>query len=203
MVFLLPGNVALHALQRAQPNRERTISRLPGEAAQLREGLVDPPGGIRFHDPHHVRERVLLIQPGKKMHMVRHAADGDQLALFGPNQSTEVGEQTILEFGSDCGLTVFGTEDDVIVQRGPCLWHCDPQPVATSGLGNGASLPGACAPGKHRSPLRGLKTISNLPLTSCRPGEGEFTAFTSPRGSTASLCPCPPARSPDPRPASR
>ncbi len=116
MMLDLPPEIGLDPPQMGIAHRERAVTDLSGESGQGGERLMNPVGGICFHDAQRLCDRDLLVERDEKMHVIRHTARCRQGAALGPENSADVLEEPRLDFLRDERSTILRGEDQVMME---------------------------------------------------------------------------------------
>src|SRR5208337_1664152 len=161
MMLGLPAEIGLDASHMGIAYRERAVTDLPGESGQARERLMNPAGGICFHDAQRLCDRDLLVERDEKMHVIRHTVRCPQGAALGPENAADVVEEPRLDVLRDERSTVLCGEDQVMMEASERLGHgaysLTGKPAALAGLGKICLSPdlyqGLSPPGYGPSPL--------------------------------------------------
>jgi hypothetical protein len=84
---------------------------------------MNPPGGIRFNQPHNLCNGIVSAEGDEQMHVIGHAAGRKQPADIASEDAADVFKQTWLQFEIDPRLALFGAEYNVRVQGCVGLRH--------------------------------------------------------------------------------
>ena len=115
MVLLLIQHIRAHFFQAGCADGESSISLLPVEAGEL-QFLVNPRGGFAFYLAHDIGETMGGAESGEEVDVIRRAADGVWEAAHATDNAAEVFVDAVARGGREPGFTVFGAENQVVVQ---------------------------------------------------------------------------------------
>ena len=96
------------------------VTRLPFESVRQLLRIVGPFRRLCFDPSQHVRHSHCWTKSRENMDVVRHSTNLDQVTLFAPNDSTDVGIKFVLERIENSVASVLGAEYDVIGKAGKC-----------------------------------------------------------------------------------
>jgi hypothetical protein len=99
MMFLLRGYVAPNFVQSGVTDREGSVSGLPGEPPSIWKLLMYPAGGISFHNPQQVGDRLGRGNREEQMNVIRRTIDYQWNALTLFDYTAHIGEEPAGQFG--------------------------------------------------------------------------------------------------------
>jgi len=116
MVFGLGCDKLRHLFDVGITDRECRVPGLPGESLEIRKRLVDPARGVGLDLLKEFGHRRFTTERYQKVDMVGHATGGDERTILIPQNSTDVGIQSVGKVANQQGLAALGTEDQMSVQ---------------------------------------------------------------------------------------
>ena len=114
MMRLLRGNVTTYRVGRRWAYCERRITLLPSESAI--KILFSPRGRFLLQVAKYIRNAMYWPETRQDMDMILNSADSLGHAVHAFNDPAQVSMKTWLPFRLNEGSSLFGREDDVIVQ---------------------------------------------------------------------------------------
>ena len=151
VMFLLILNIFTHHRSLGRAHSECAVAFLPLKAA-LADFLVHPARGNAFDLTHDIREAVSRAKPNEQMHMVADTAHAFRRTLQLFDHPTEEGMETFAPIQTDHVDSLFGAQNEVVVERKMSRRHVTRIP---------ATLPGR---NPHRIGIRWLVPPANLLL---------------------------------------
>ena len=148
VMFILMLDVISHGFQLRSAYRKRTITFLPCKIG-LPHFLMNPSGGNRFEFPHHMGQLMGGAQSDQQMHMVSHPANNAGHPAQCPNNTSEIGMQSLTSWLSNKRVMSLGSENQVVMQAKVGRWHnqCSNVPPPLAGRNAIISITGGL---RHR-----------------------------------------------------
>lgn len=111
----LVRDVFLHLRPRLRADGEGTVAFLPGKLTQL-DLVMHPDGRCLLQLPHEIGKAMGRLQPHEQVNMIGHATDTLRIPAKSSHRAAKVFVKAVSPCSVDQRRTIFGRENDVVMQ---------------------------------------------------------------------------------------
>ena len=115
MMLGLFRDVFLHLRPRRRADGECTVAFLPGKLTQL-DLVMHPDGRCLLQLPHEIGKAMGRLQPHEQVNMIGHATDTLRIPAKSSHRAAKVFVKAVSPSNVDQRRTIFGRENDVVMQ---------------------------------------------------------------------------------------